>query len=321
VIGARLVAGAASAIAACGGPAKPAPPPEVSARPLTRIAAEEPEAESDEVQVIASKGHMDPRAVDAGIAPHRAALTACYTERVGRRRWLGGHALLRWEVAADGAIARVLLVSSDLGAWPVEKCLLEVARAAAFGKPIGGAAAELLLPLEFSAHGQPPVWDAEQSALAIGGQLTTLAACAKGAVPPCEVAITLYAGPRGRVESVGFASATTPIATSGSTGPCSNAQRCGESIASSGSAGPCSNAQRCGESIASSGSAGPCSNAQRCGDWIARSGSAGPRSNAQRCGDWIDDAWATCAEKTALAWHLPDPKGQVTKLAVRYRPR
>jgi hypothetical protein len=265
VIGARLVAGAASAIAGCGGPAKPAPPPEISARPVTRIAADEPEAESDDVQVIASKGHMDPRAVDAGIAPHRARLTACYTERVGRRGWLGGHALLRWEVAADGAIASVLLVSSDLGAWPIEKCLLEVARAVAFGKPIGGAAAELLLPLEFSAHGQPPVWDVAQSALAIGGQLTTLAACAKGtAVPPCEVAITLYVGKRGRVESVGFASATTAI---------------------------------------------------------ARSGSAGPRSNAQRCGESIDDAWATCAEKIALAWQLPDPKGQVTKLAVRYRPR
>ena len=77
--------------------------------PLTRVAAEEPEPD-DGVQVIASKGHMDPRAVDAGIAPHRAALTACYTDHVGKRRWLGGHALLRWEVAADGAIARVLLV-------------------------------------------------------------------------------------------------------------------------------------------------------------------------------------------------------------------
>ena len=189
---------------------------------------------------------MDPRAVDAGIAPHRAGLTACYTEQVGRRRWLGGHALLRWEVAADGAITRVLLVSSDLGAWPIEKCLLEIARRATFGKPIGGAAAELLLPLEFSAHGQPPLWDVEQSAQAIGGQLTKLAACTKGAAaPPAEVAITLYVGPRGRVESVGFASTTTAI----------------------------------------------------------------------------DDAWAACAEKTALAWHLPDPKGQVTKLAVRYRPR
>jgi hypothetical protein len=244
VIGAWLVAGAASAIAACGGSAKPAPPPELSARPVTRVATEEPEAD-DGVQVIASKGHMDPRAVDAGIAPHRAALIACYTERVGRRRWLGGHALLRWEVAADGAITRVLLVSSDLGAWPVEKCLLEVARATTFGKPVGGAAAELLLPLEFSAHGQPPLWDVEQSAQAIGGQLTKLAACAKGTAPPTEVAITLYVGPRGRVESVGFASATTSI----------------------------------------------------------------------------DEAWATCAEKTALAWQLPDPKGQVTKLAVRYRPR
>jgi hypothetical protein len=241
----RLAIGACALAAACGSARPAEPPPKVSPVPLTRVAAEEPEPD-DGVQVIASKGHMDPRAVDAGIAPHRAALTACYTDHVGKRRWLGGHALLRWEVAADGAIARVLLASSDLGAWPVEKCLLEVARAATFGKPVGGAAAELLLPLEFSAQGQPPLWDVEQSAQAIGGQLTKLAACAKGiAAPPAEVAITLYVGPRGRVESVGFASMTTAI----------------------------------------------------------------------------DDAWAACAEKTALAWHLPDPKGQITKLAVRYRPR
>ena len=66
-----------------------------------------------------------------------------------------------------------------------------------------------------------------------------------GASPPEDVVITMYVGPHGRVESVGFASPTT----------------------------------------------------------------------------MLEDDWAACAEKAALGWHLPDPKGQVTKLAVRYRPR
>jgi len=212
--------------------------------PVVRVAAEEPETD-DGVQVVAARGHMDPRAVDVAVAPHRSELTGCYTQRVGKRRWLGGHVLLRWEIAADGTVTRVLVADSDLGAWPVEKCLLDIARTLSFGKPIGGAA-ELTLPFEFSTRGQPATWDVEQSAKAVGGQLTKLAACAKGKVAaPEEVEVTLYVGPHGRAESVGFASATTAL----------------------------------------------------------------------------DDAWAACAEKAALAWHLPDPKGQVTKLAVRYRPR
>jgi hypothetical protein len=35
----------------------------------------------------------------------------------------------------------------------------------------------------------------------------------------------------------------------------------------------------------------------------------------------LDDAGAPCAEKAALGRRLPDPRRQVTKLAVRYRPR
>jgi len=243
----RHVAAAVASVAltSCGGsPPRQDPGPKVSAVPLTRVPVEDP-GPDDGVQVTSAKGHMDPAAVEAGLAPHRAALTSCYTQKVGKRRWLGGHVLLRWEVAADGEVTRVLLADSDLGAWPVEKCVLDIARAATFGKPIGGAA-ELTLPLEFSAKGQPAVWDVEQSAKAVGGQLAKLDACAKGKVAmPEEIAITVYVGSHGRAQSVGFASPS----------------------------------------------------------------------------EALDDAWAACAEKAALAWHLPDPRGQVTKLAVRYRPR
>jgi hypothetical protein len=67
-----------------------------------------------------------------------------------------------------------------------------------------------------------------------------------------------------------------------------------ELIERSGSAGPRSNAQRCGESIERSGSAGPRSNAQRCGESIERSGSAGPHSNARV--ESIERASRTTAE-------------------------
>jgi hypothetical protein len=232
----------ASALAACGGPPAPSlpwnePPPN------QREPVEEAEPD-DGVQVVGTKGRTDPEAVNAGLAARRAELSGCYLQNVGKRRWLGGKLIVHWDIAADGAIARVLLTESDLGAWPIEKCVLGVARATTFGKPIGGAT-ELTLPLEFAAPAPAGEWDLEQSIRAVGGQLVKLEACAGLGVVPGEVTITLYVGPQGRVQSVGFASATTPL----------------------------------------------------------------------------DEAWASCAEKVALGWQLLDPKGQVTKLAVRYRPR
>jgi hypothetical protein len=208
------------------------------------VQVDDSEAE-DGVQVISSKGHVEPRVVEAAIAPHRDALTACYLQRIGKRRWLGGHLMLRWEVAPDGTVDKVLLAENDLGAWPIEKCVLDLARQTSFGPPIGGAA-EVTLPLTFSARGTPGLWDDDTSAKAVGTQLAKLDVCARGKpAMPEDVVITIYVGARGRARSVGFASATSVL----------------------------------------------------------------------------EDEWATCAEKAALAWHLPDPKGQVIKLAVRYRPR
>lgn len=236
----------------CGGGPPPPAPPAVSARPVTR--APVADEVDDDVAVHAERGHVEPAAVEAGLAPHRDALSGCYTQRVGRRRWLGGRLTLRWEVAADGRIERVLLAASDLGAWPVEQCVLGIAREVRFGAPVSGAA-EVVLPLEFSlcqhtaggcaTRGLAAIWDEDASAKAVGPQLAKLDACGKGRAVPDDVQITLYVGPRGRALSVGFA---TPA----------------------------------GE---------------------------------------LDDAWAACAEKAALAWRLPDPRGQIAKLAVRYRPR
>jgi S-adenosyl-L-methionine hydrolase (adenosine-forming) len=57
--------------------------------------------------------------------------------------------------------------------------------------------------------------------------------------------------------------------------------------------------------IERSGSAGPRSNAQRCGESIERSGSAGPRSNAQRCGESIENERFR-AERVSRTFHGRD---------------
>ncbi len=231
-------------VGACGG--KAAAPVEkaveVSAKATTRVPVEEPEQE-DGVTIVNGRGHMDPAVIDQWLQPHSEELTDCYMTKVNRRRWLGGHVLLHWEIKKDGTVTAVKLAESDLGAWPIEKCLLEVARAGTFGKPIGGDA-DFSIPLDFTAKGRLISWEQDKGLKAVGGQTVKLDACAKGKVPaPSDVTVTVYVGPAGKAQSVGFASAKTPI----------------------------------------------------------------------------DDAWGDCAEKTALAWRLPDPKGIMAKLAIKYR--
>jgi len=232
---------------ACGGskpkPAEP-PPTVVSAKPLTRVPVEEP-PEEEGVTVINARGHMEQSVIEAGLTPHNDELTDCYMTKLARRRWLGGHVVLHWDIKKDGTVTAVKLSESDLGAWPIEKCLLEVARSASFGAPIGGDA-DFSVPLDFTAKGKLISWEDDKGLKAVGGQTIKLDACAKGKVPaPSDVVVTVYVGPRGKAQSVGFASAKTTI----------------------------------------------------------------------------DDAWGDCAEKAALAWRLPDPKGIVAKLAIKYRTR
>jgi len=228
-------------VAACGGSSTP-PPKKVEPQPLqrTRIPIEEPdedEGPQDGVQIVSTKGHMEQSAIEAGIAPHTQALSDCYMSRVGKRKWLGGRVSLHWEINKAGEVTSVKLAESDLGAWPVEKCLLEVARGATFGKPVSGDA-DFSIPLDFSAKGHPMSWDEDQALRAVGGQLASLDECAdpskvdkqppkkhgkqpkaKKAPPPGgkvalpdDVTVTVYVGPGGKAQSVGFASSASEIA-------------------------------------------------------------------------------------------------------------
>jgi hypothetical protein len=162
----------------------------------------------DGVEVVASHGHMDPAVVDAGISPYKTDLEECFTGQAGNRRWLGGKVTLHWDVMKNGDVQRVMISESDLGAWPIEKCLLEVARKATFGKPIAGKA-EFTIPLEFPARGPFIDWQEDQIKKALGTQLQKLAQCRTKV--PSGVTITLYVGPRGTPQSVGFASARSVI--------------------------------------------------------------------------------------------------------------
>lgn len=285
---AALVSLSLFSLAGCGGSEKPADEP----RRVTRVVTDDGSGDHDALDVASSRGVLEPEQIQATVEPHGAALSTCYIDHVKGRRWLGGALTIRWEVAADGKVSQAHVVESDLGAWPVEHCLLAVARQLTFPAPRGGAATDFVLPLEFSATGSAARWDELQSAAAIGALLPELDVCTPGFVPaeaapaaagkpqqgkpkpaaapvppddgalgpapaeltlstpdpggaqsPRDVVLTLYANPRGQMQSVGFATSAT---------------------------------------------------------------------------EGLADRWAECAEKIALAWKVPGVRGAVTKLSVRY---
>ncbi len=241
-------------VVACGSKPPPAPPPPKPEPPKVHDrdarAGRRQRADRGRHDRQRARAHGRRPAIQAGIAPHTDELSDCYTTKVGKRRWLGGHVALHWDISRAGDITSVKLVESDLGAREIEKCLVDIAKATKFDKPIGGDA-DFMLPLDFTLKGKVDVWDEDRSLRAVGGQLAKLDNCMKDKkvvkkvkAPPDDVTITVYVGPRGAAQSVGFSSAKSEIA----------------------------------------------------------------------------DKWAECAVKAAMAWRLPDPKGQIAKLAIRYRP-
>ncbi len=232
------------ALAACGSakPA-PAPPPEPAAPPVVskRVPIEDSTEPEEGVTIVNAHGHMEKEAVEAGLKPHNDELSACYMKSPKLKKWIGGHVLIHWDIKKDGTVTSVKLMSeSNLGAWAIEKCLLEVARSASFDKPIGGDA-DFTLPLDFTAKATSLPWTEDQALKAVGGQLVKLDKCDQKNGKPHDLTITLYVGPHGKAQSIGFSSDSSEI----------------------------------------------------------------------------KEKWAECAEKQAMAWRLPDPRGTVAKLAVR----
>jgi hypothetical protein len=198
----------ATLAAACGGknqvePIVATPPPALDNGAPDETSSEE----EDGVEIVSTQGKLDPEAVTRAIEPHAGAIEGCYADNARRRKWLGGGIELRWDVTAEGALAQVRVVRSDLGAWAIEKCVLDIARQLSFGKPRGGKA-HVSAPLSFSLGSGAVQWDEDQALRAVGGKFKELAECAKSAATsdPTNVTVTIYVGTRGKVQSVGFAS-------------------------------------------------------------------------------------------------------------------
>jgi hypothetical protein len=202
-------------LAACGGggantkpPAEPDNGEPRGTRRIIEDSTQEDDGPDDGMEVTSTRGRMEVADIEAGIAPHAGALEACFADKVGKRKWLGGKVSISWTISKAGEITDVTVPESDLGAWEVEKCLVETARTATFAKPKGGGT-DFSLPFEFSAKGTAVWWDEDVGIKAVGKRIDELAKCSATGqpAPGGEVMITLYVGTRGKVQTAGFASA------------------------------------------------------------------------------------------------------------------
>ncbi len=160
---------------------------------------------AQDFRVEGTLGRLDDAVVQKAVGDAGAAIEACYRDNVGALRYVGGKLTVRAIVARDGKVAHAQVAEGDLGAWPVEKCLVELVRKLDFGKPQGGDA-EVRIPLEFSARGPVTVMDEADSERELRQALRSLrTGCAGG---PKEATLTAYVAAGGRVTSVGFASDT-----------------------------------------------------------------------------------------------------------------
>jgi len=197
--------------AACGGSSSPVEEPDGDDHANSKVFSP-PDDDDDEdevddgLEVVGSRGKMDRGAIEDGLEPQAVALEACFTDQVGAQKWLGGAAELAWELDAEGGLVHAVVSSGDLGAWPVERCLLDTARAITWAKPKGGPAG-FTIPLEFSARGASVGWwDEEKGAAVVSKRVVDLDACDEVAARPTNVMITLYVGTRGQVQQAGFSS-------------------------------------------------------------------------------------------------------------------
>lgn len=272
---------------ACGGskPPPPAPPPPPPEQKVTRIPIETNEDEpEDGVTFTHKKGTISKEKIDAGLAPHQQAMMECYTSKVGKRRFVGGEVRLMWLLKSDGSIKSVK-IDSNLGAWDIEKCLLDVAWSATFDKPTGNDA-EFDIPLNFAATRSTAVWDEDMVLRAVGGQLALLDECPEGPKP--KVAPPTKKGKKAKKPPPKKAppKQAPPREEVAEEKPDRPEPRPPKNVTITMYIGPLGKTQSIGFSS--------------------------PTSE-------VGNKWATCASKVAADWRLPDPKGQIAKLAIRYK--
>ena len=144
---------------ACGSP--PPKPPVAPASPTHHRAVnplEKPADDDEGMKVAGLLGSLDPDAIERGVSLQLLSAQDCFERHARRRPYLGGKVVLQYRVATDGQVKRLRISESSLGAYEVERCLLEVMGQASFASPSGGEA-EFGYTLIFPERVAVQIWD------------------------------------------------------------------------------------------------------------------------------------------------------------------
>jgi hypothetical protein len=165
-----------------------------------------PGSESEDGMALEqAKGALDQRDVDKVLDRQVQSLTPCYEQAGAAQRYAGGDVKLRFFVTSRGEVSNVLVTASDVGNYPVERCLVTEGRKLKFPPPQGGRATDFEYSLRFQASGGVRVVEWSETALARDvAQLSHhLTPC--GSLGPTPVRAVVYIQPGGAVGSVGLA--------------------------------------------------------------------------------------------------------------------
>ena len=158
---------------------------------------------------VRSKGHLERHELEAGVAPHRAALGDCYLRRLRDHRFVRGDLVLQAVIESTGQVNEARIIESDVGDWVTERCVIDEVRAMRFDPPRGGKQVVFSLPLHFASD-QPSIaiWPGPRTAASAARHTHELDACAGAArvPPPGEVTVTIYVATGGVVRAIGFGS-------------------------------------------------------------------------------------------------------------------
>jgi hypothetical protein len=164
-----------------------------------------PGGEDDGMAIEVSKGALDQRDVDRVLAKRVGSLTPCYEQAGPAQKFASGDVRLRFFVTSSGDVSNVLVVSSAIGNFDVERCLIIEGRRLKFPPPEGGRATDFEYSLRFHASDEHRVidWDEEVLAKEVAPRTSQLAPC--GSLGPTPVRAVVYIQPGGAVASVGLA--------------------------------------------------------------------------------------------------------------------
>jgi hypothetical protein len=162
------------------------------------------EAHEEEMAVEGGRGTLEQRDVDAVMKGHLPKLVTCAEEAGAARRYTAGEVTLRFFVSSRGDVSNVVVVSSSVGNFAVERCLVEQGRHLRMPRPRGGKGADFQYSLLFRAEAAVVDWKEEMVAKQVAHLVPRLGPC--GELAPAPVKAVLYIEPGGAVGSVGLSS-------------------------------------------------------------------------------------------------------------------